>query len=125
MNNISLFFVILSIVAGILIFIAGIFGVQSNTFEGIIVGGFLMIFGLSTIILELFFPPTLLSWLGFYSRWVGKGLWFIFLGFVVYSDNPLFNQISGIFLIVLGVIYALLHCARQVDAPQPIRTQWN
>lgn len=71
---------------------------------------------MAIVVLEIFFPRWLVSWLGFYSRWLGKGLFI-----VLYVINNIINVIipsftylssvltsfSSLFSIVLGGLYLI------------------
>lgn len=57
----------------------GVFACQTGFFKPIVLGVYLILFGAATIVMEIFFPPALASWFGFYGRWLGRGFWFIFL----------------------------------------------
>jgi len=104
----------LSTVAGLLILIYG-----ATYIKSVIIALYYIIFGLWIIALEIFWPVFLLSWVGFYSRWLGKGLFFIFLGFLI-VDNTGYWLAAGIIIIVVGAIYVILHFVK-VGSPRPLR----
>mmetsp|Transcript_16398 Transcript_16398/g.28142 ORF Transcript_16398/g.28142 Transcript_16398/m.28142 type:complete len:150 (-) Transcript_16398:648-1097(-) len=123
-NHVSPFqlvFIILSIACGVLIIVAGVEYITSETFKGVLLGLYFFVFGLATIIMELFFPPSVASWMGFYARWLGKGLWFLFLGVLILekpndkASNLLFW--CGLVPIIVGVLYIIFFFLPMIQRP--------
>jgi len=123
MGTFNIILIVLSILVGILIIISGILIAMSITFQGIIIGIFLIVFGLSIIILEIFFPMIILSWLGFYARWLGKGLFFVFLGCLILGPDVGYPLFAGIVVIAVGIVYIVLHFLPFCESPRPIMTR--
>jgi len=91
-------------------------------------GIYYCVFGVCSIILEIFFPYQLLSWLGFYARFLGKGLWFIFLGVLMMDPtiqdfHETYSFWAGLVLIVIGLVFCILHFI--VGSPQPLVSKYS
>jgi len=117
----NLLFIILSVIVGIVTVIAGVLYIITLTFKSFVLGVYFCIFGLSTILLEIFFANALLSWFGFYARWVGKGFFFIFLGILILDTTIWYWLAIGVFNIVVGVLYIIINFIPAVGSPRPIR----
>jgi len=80
-----------------------------TSFQGIIVGCYLLIFGIGVILLEFRPPlqPAIKKYAGFMQRYMGRGILFIFLG-VLGLDNRLILEISGGTVAAIGVIFVII-----------------
>lgn len=118
-------FILLSIVAAVLVIVAGVFRCQTGLFTNVVIGVYLVIFGACTIVMELFYPPALASWFGFYARWIGRGLWFFFLGCLIIEqpnsrwDN--FGFWAGVVIIVVGILYFIFGFLPFIQKPTPVK----
>lgn len=121
MDSLNLIFCLMCIIAGVLTVIGGVLWIAANaTFISVVISIYEIIFGLWAIIVEVFMPIRLQSWVGFYLTWVGKGLYFIFIGVLLllpYEENVAryraFFLIAAIYLFVLAVIliaFQILAC---------------
>jgi len=119
--NCNLIFVVLSVIVGIVTVIAGVLYIIAFSFKSVVLGIYFCIFGAALVLLELFFSQSLLSWFGFYARWIGKGFFFIFLGVLVLDPNYWVYLVIGVFDIVLGVLYIIFNFIPSMDSPRPMR----
>jgi len=85
---------ILNILAAIGMVVGAIGHFTWTSFQGIIVGCYLLIFGIGVILLEFRPPlqPAIKKYAGFMQRYMGRGILFIFLG-VLGLDNRLILEI--------------------------------
>eukprot|EP00727_Mastigamoeba_balamuthi_P008717 m51a1_g4468 hypothetical protein (145) ;mRNA; r:232289-233038 len=117
MDLFNLLFAILSMIVGGFCIVVGIMWIIAvHTFVSVLLSIYFFIFGLCIIAFEIFMPSLLQSWLTFYMRWLGKGLFFVYLGVIMLlpyeqtngRDERPFYLVAGIFTIVVGCLYCLL-----------------
>jgi len=120
----NLILVIIAILVGSLAVVAGILLlVWSHLFysvQSVVIALYYVFFGVSIILLEIFWPPFLVNWAGFYTRWLGKGLFFIFLGFLILNEYDQFFLAAGIIIIIVGAVFVILHFAN-CGSPRPLK----
>merc|ERR1711916_225866 len=76
--------------------------------RGFIIAFFMTTFGVLIIIMALAWMPFVDTWFPFYTRsLLGKGLWFLFLGGLV------FGFILSLIVLITAVTYMILHCVGQ------------
>jgi hypothetical protein len=81
MDGLNLVFCILCIIAGILTIVGGVLWVAAvQSFVAVVLSIYLIIFGLWMTVSEVFMPGRLMGWVSFYLTWVGKAIWYIFVG---------------------------------------------
>merc|ERR1711916_351568 len=85
--------------------------------RGFIIAFFMTTFGVLIIIMSLAWMPFVDTWFPFYTRsLLGKGLWFLFLGALVFVP-PVGGLIIGFILslivLITAVTYMILHCVGQ------------
>jgi len=92
-----------------------------GSWQSAIVPVYLIALGIGTFILSLWWNPVLDKYLGFYRIWLGRGLFFIFIGALVgYNGLSSFNFDSAVAFAcyVVGIICIIFHCitpAAEVD----------
>ena len=66
-------------------------------------------FGLLIMIFSLVFPPQLGYFFGFYMTFFGRGLFFIFIGFLILANSVL-NIVICIVMCILGIFFMIFAC---------------
>ncbi|KAK2032381.1 COPI associated protein [Colletotrichum caudatum] len=89
-------------------------------FQGIIVGAYVIIFGLCTALLEFQIPPQVSRYASFLFSFIGRGVFYIFIGSILLSDN-VFKVIAGSIVGLIGVAYVVLEFVPQIEPPANMR----
>ncbi|WYZ45313.1 hypothetical protein EsH8_VIII_000629 [Colletotrichum jinshuiense] len=90
------------------------------TFQSIIVGAYVIIFGLCTALLEFQIPPQVSRYASFLFSFLGRGVFYIFIGSILLSDN-IFKVIAGSIIGIIGVSYVVLEFVPQIEPPANMR----
>ncbi|KAF6837064.1 COPI associated protein [Colletotrichum musicola] len=95
------------------------------TFQGIIVGAYVIIFGLCKFILEFQIPPQVSRYASFLFSFVGRGVCeyipiYIFIGSILLADG-IFKIIAGSLIGIIGVAYVVLEFVPQIEPPANMR----
>ncbi|KAF6842077.1 Golgi apparatus membrane protein tvp15 [Colletotrichum plurivorum] len=90
------------------------------TFQGIIVGAYVIIFALLTPILEFQIPPQVSRYASFLFSFVGRGVFYIFIGSILLADG-IFKIIAGSLIGIIGVAYVVLEFVPQIEPPANMR----
>ncbi|KAF6814170.1 Golgi apparatus membrane protein tvp15 [Colletotrichum sojae] len=90
------------------------------TFQGIIVGAYVIIFGLCKFILEFQIPPQVSRYASFLFSFVGRGVFYIFIGSILLADG-IFKIIAGSLIGIIGVAYVVLEFVPQIEPPANMR----
>ncbi|KYR00267.1 hypothetical protein DLAC_03430 [Tieghemostelium lacteum] len=110
-HRVSLAFVILSILVGALMLATGIYIFASSFWRSItsfVIGCYYILFGVFIILFEIIHIPQVQKFIAFYYYWIGKGLLFIFFGFLILQDHGFFLFV-GIVILVVGVLLCVMH----------------
>ncbi|WDK11602.1 COPI associated protein [Colletotrichum graminicola] len=89
-------------------------------FQGIIVGAYVIIFGLLTCFPEFQIPPQVSRYASFLFSFIGRGVFYIFIGSILLSDN-VFKVIAGSIVGLIGVAYVVLEFVPQIEPPANMR----
>eukprot|EP01111_Echinosteliopsis_oligospora_P010449 TRINITY_DN3248_c0_g1_i3.p1 TRINITY_DN3248_c0_g1~~TRINITY_DN3248_c0_g1_i3.p1 ORF type:complete len:154 (-),score=32.90 TRINITY_DN3248_c0_g1_i3:63-524(-) len=117
---INIVLVILGVIAGVFILVSGAMGIYPlHSINQVVLCLYFILIGLAVIVLEIAMPAAWVSWLGFYSRWAGKGAFFIFFGFLILGPAG-YGLVAGIYVIVLGAVFIVLHFINKVPPPVPL-----
>ncbi|EIE85206.1 hypothetical protein G6F46_012224 [Rhizopus delemar] len=97
-----------NIIAASLMFAGGIARCINGGFSKFIVGIFIIFFGLITGAFELVLPPSIIQYASFMFSFMGRALFYIFIGFITLDDGAL-SITCGVIIIVIGIAYVLFH----------------
>jgi len=81
------------------------------------------------LFVEIRLPTFITSYAGFLATFLGRGMWYLFLGclILVPPENmppiQVFFFVAAIFCIVVGFIFILLQFIAAVDRPRPVYVQ--
>ena len=101
-------FNLLSIVVGVTSTVSGIKFIFSGFFQATLVGFYVCLFGIATVIFEVLTPAAVLRWFPWMSTFLGKGLFFIFLGCIA-GGNAEWYLFVLIFDLIVGFLYVILN----------------
>ncbi|EMD70051.1 hypothetical protein COCSADRAFT_77609 [Bipolaris sorokiniana ND90Pr] len=91
-----------------------------NDFSHIILGVYLIIFGLGTALLEFQIPQQVARYASFMFSFLGRGIFYIFIGSVVVGDGW-YRIIPGTIVGFIGVAYAALEFVPSIEPPANMR----
>ncbi|EOA87653.1 uncharacterized protein SETTUDRAFT_169063 [Exserohilum turcica Et28A] len=91
-------------------------GLSSN----IILGVYLIIFGLGTALLEFQIPQQVARYASFMFSFLGRGIFYIFIGSVIVGERW-FRIVPGTIVGIIGVAYAALEFVPSIEPPANMR----
>lgn len=88
--------------------------------QSIIVGVYVMLFGLSIGLLEVQIPPQVSRYASFLFSFIGRGIFYIFVGSILLSGHWL-RYFAGTIIGIIGVGYVALEFIPSIEPPQNMR----
>jgi len=89
-------------------------------FENIILAVYVIIFGLTTALLEYQIPPQVSRYASFLFSFLGRGVFYIFVGTVL-LDGGVPSMIFGSLIGLVGLVYAGLEFVPSIEPPANMR----
>ncbi|KAL3427385.1 Golgi apparatus membrane protein tvp15 [Phlyctema vagabunda] len=110
------------VVGGLMVFggITQFFWSGSNVFQSIIIGSYVILFGLCTALLEFQIPPQVSRYASFLFSFLGRGVFYIFVGSIL-LHNAVLPIIAGTIIGAVGVTYVVLEFTPSIEPPQNMR----
>ncbi|KAI9827198.1 MAG: Late Golgi vesicles protein [Thelocarpon impressellum] len=90
------------------------------TIKGIIIGVYVIIFGLANAGLEFQIPPYVARYASFLFSFLGRGIFYVFVGSILLS-NKWYDIVAGTIIGAAGVGYAVLEYIPQIEPPANMR----
>ncbi|RMZ77656.1 hypothetical protein DV738_g4228, partial [Chaetothyriales sp. CBS 135597] len=111
-------FRLVNLATGVIIVLGGISQFFPIGFRNIIIGIYVIAFGLAVGGLELLpqVPPYLPRYASFLFSFLGRGIFYIFVGSLI-LDNHLLKEIAGSLIILVGIGYVVLEFMPSVEPP--------
>ncbi|BFZ62609.1 hypothetical protein YB2330_003710 [Saitoella coloradoensis] len=113
-------FKIANLAAAVIMVLGGISQFFPIGFQSVIIGCYVILFGIASGILEFQVPPQVARYGSFLFSFVGRGALYIFVGSILLSDNVL-RIIAGSLLMLLGVVYVGLEFVPSIEPPTNMR----
>ncbi|XXG98423.1 dynein heavy chain [Hypoxylon texense] len=114
-------FRIVNLAVGVIMVLGGISQFFANFgFQSIIVGAYVLLFGLATALLEFQIPPQVARYASFMFSFVGRGLFYVFIGSILLNDGWL-RIVAGAVVGLVGVAYVVLEFVPSVEPPANMR----
>ncbi|RAQ99517.1 COPI associated [Stemphylium lycopersici] len=88
--------------------------------SNIILGVYLIIFGLGTALLEFQIPQQVARYASFMFSFLGRGIFYIFIGSVIVGERW-FRIVPGTIVGIIGVAYAALEFIPSIEPPANMR----
>ncbi|KAK7418354.1 hypothetical protein QQZ08_001902 [Neonectria magnoliae] len=110
-------FRIVNLIVGAITALGGVTHIFSKS---IIVGCYMIVFGLSIVLLEFQIPPQLSRYASFLFSFIGRGVFYIFIGSLLLGDLFL-SKIAGGIVGVTGVAYVALEFVPSIEPPSNMR----
>ncbi|KAK2071110.1 hypothetical protein P8C59_005560 [Phyllachora maydis] len=90
------------------------------TFQSVIVGCYVIVFGLVTALLEFQIPPQVSRYASFLFSFLGRGIFYVFVGSILLSSNTL-KIIAGSIVGLIGASYVVLEFIPSIEPPANMR----
>ena len=81
-----------------------------SSFQGFVISVYYILFGIMIIFLEFVFPKRITPFIGFYFHFMGRGLFFIFLGCLLFFGGKKFHLYASILIFCVGALYVVMAC---------------
>ncbi|KAK3306878.1 Golgi apparatus membrane protein TVP15 [Chaetomium strumarium] len=113
-------FRIVNLVVAVLMVLGGISQFFPVDFQPAIIGVYVIIFGLATGLLEFQIPPQVARYASFLFSFLGRGIFYIFVGCILLHDHVL-RIIAGSIVGLVGVAYVALEFIPSIEPPANMR----
>ncbi|KAI1153209.1 Golgi apparatus membrane protein TVP15 [Nemania diffusa] len=113
-------FRIVNLVVGAVMLFGGITQFIHPTFESIILGVYVVIFGAIVGLLEFQIPPQVSRYASFMFSFLGRGIFYIITGSILLSGHPI-RYVAGSIIGAVGVVYAALEFVPSIEPPANMR----
>ncbi|KAI9492583.1 COPI associated protein-domain-containing protein [Zychaea mexicana] len=114
--DISLVFRVINCIVAAFMVVGAVGKIISVGFPNFITGIFCIIFGIVTAVFEFRLPAQVTQYASFMFSFLGRGLFYIFIGCITLNYEAL-TIASGVIIIVVGVAYVVLHFVPGIQAP--------
>ncbi|THZ07872.1 COPI associated [Aureobasidium pullulans] len=81
---------------------------------------YIILFGLANALLEFQIPPQVARYASFMFSFIGRGVFYIFVGGLCFSDNILKYLVGGV-IILVGIAYVVLEYVPSIEPPANMR----
>ncbi|TKA63404.1 hypothetical protein B0A49_07456 [Cryomyces minteri] len=88
--------------------------------QNVIVGVYVIIFGLATGMLEFRIPPQVAKYASFMFSFIGRGVFYIFIGSIVVGTNW-WKSTAGTIVGIIGIGYCVLEYIPSIEPPANMR----
>ncbi|KAF4459319.1 Golgi apparatus membrane TVP15 [Fusarium albosuccineum] len=113
-------FRIVNLVVGVITLLGGIAQIFQFSLSPIVVGCYMIIFGLAIGLLEFQIPPQVSRHASFLFSFIGRGVFYIFLGSLLLGDS-IISKIAGAIVGIIGIAYAALEFVPSIEPPSNMR----
>ncbi|OAQ86935.1 golgi apparatus membrane protein TVP15 [Purpureocillium lilacinum] len=113
-------FRIVNLAVGAITVMGGIGSIFAFSLQGIVVGVYMIVFGLSIVLLEFQIPPQISRYASFLFSFLGRGIFYIFLGCLILGSHVL-QKIAGGIVGIVGIGYVVLEFIPSIEPPSNMR----
>ncbi|KAI2606834.1 COPI associated [Hypoxylon fragiforme] len=114
-------FRIVNATVGLIMVLGGISQFFTNTgFQSIIIGAYVLLFGLGIGLLEFQIPPQVSRYASFMFSFLGRGIFYVFIGSIL-LNNGVLRIIAGSIVGLVGLAYVALEFVPSVEPPANMR----
>ncbi|KAH9904127.1 Golgi apparatus membrane protein TVP15 [Xylariomycetidae sp. FL2044] len=114
-------FRLVNLAVGIIMILGGIsqfFG--GSLFQSIIIGAYVIIFGAAVALLEFQIPPQVSRYASFMFSFIGRGIFYVFIGSIL-LNNGVLRIIAGSIVGIVGLGYCVLEFVPSIEPPANMR----
>ncbi|KAL2105846.1 hypothetical protein VUR80DRAFT_7678 [Thermomyces stellatus] len=113
-------FRIVNLVVAAAMLMGGVSFIVSLTWSGAITGAYMILFSAAVALLEFQIPPQVSRYASFLFSFIGRGLFYIFIGSLILGESTWFI-ITGSIVGIIGVAYVALEFVPSVEPPANMR----
>ncbi|KAI1458073.1 COPI associated [Annulohypoxylon moriforme] len=113
-------FRIVNLAVGVIMVLGGISQFFNASFQSIIIGAYVLVFGLGVALLEFQIPPQVSRYASFMFSFLGRGVFYVFVGSIL-LNNGVLRIIAGSVVGAVGLAYAALEFVPSVEPPANMR----
>ncbi|KAF2083408.1 COPI associated [Saccharata proteae CBS 121410] len=113
-------FRIVNLGIGVLMILGGIVQFFPPGLKQIILGVYLILFGLATGFLEFQIPPPVSRYASFMFSFLGRGVFYVFIGCVM-LDDKWWKYVPGTVIGLVGIGYIVLEYIPSIEPPANMR----
>ncbi|KAI0889058.1 COPI associated [Annulohypoxylon maeteangense] len=113
-------FRIVNLAVGVIMVLGGISQFFNASFQSIIIGAYVLIFGLGVALLEFQIPPQVSRYASFMFSFIGRGIFYVFVGSIL-LNNGVLRIIAGSIVGAVGLAYTALEFVPSVQPPANMR----
>ncbi|KAL7796627.1 Golgi apparatus membrane protein TVP15 [Trichoderma ceciliae] len=115
----DIFRIVNLVVAGVTV-LGGVFHISSLGFQDLVIGIYMIVFGLSIALLEFQIPPQVSRYANFLFSFIGRGIFYILLGGLLLGEKTISN-IAGGAVGIVGIGYIALEFIPSIEPPSNMR----
>ncbi|KAI0159608.1 Golgi apparatus membrane protein TVP15 [Xylariaceae sp. FL1272] len=113
-------FRIVNLVVGVIMILGGISQFFGASFQSIVIGVYVIIFGAFVGLLEFQIPPQVSRYASFMFSFIGRGIFYIFIGSILLSSHWS-RYIAGAIIGLTGLGYVALEFIPSIEPPANMR----
>ncbi|KAF4454515.1 putative TVP15 Tlg2-Vesicle Protein [Fusarium austroafricanum] len=113
-------FRIVNLVVGVITVLGGIASIFSLGLQSIVVGAYMIVFGLVIALLEFQIPPQVSRHASFMFSFIGRGIFYVFIGCLLLGSFIL-SKIAGAIVGIIGIAYVALEFVPSIEPPSNMR----
>ncbi|KAI1268876.1 Golgi apparatus membrane protein TVP15 [Xylariaceae sp. FL1019] len=113
-------FRIVNLVVGVIMILGGISQFFGASFQSIVIGVYVIIFGAFVGLLEFQIPPQVSRYASFMFSFIGRGIFYIFVGSILLSLHWS-RYIAGAIIGLTGLSYVALEFIPSIEPPANMR----
>ncbi|RYP54642.1 hypothetical protein DL768_000578 [Monosporascus sp. mg162] len=113
-------FRLVNLAVGVIMVLGGISQFFNFGFQSLIIGIYVIIFGLCVALLEFQIPPQVSRYASFLFSFAGRGIFYVFVGSILLNDGIL-RILAGSVVGIVGVAYVALEFVPSIEPPANMR----
>ncbi|QPG94870.1 hypothetical protein C2857_007181 [Epichloe festucae Fl1] len=113
-------FRIVNLVVATITILGGIVSIFMHQLQTIILGVYMLVFGLAIALLEFQIPPQISRYANFLFSFVGRGIFYVLIGGLLFGKEVLSN-IAGAIVCIIGLGYIALEFVPSIEPPSNMR----
>ncbi|CAO3615075.1 unnamed protein product [Cunninghamella blakesleeana] len=118
----SIIFRVVNIIVGSFMIIGGVSTIILGGFPQFIRGIFCILYGIMVFLFEFRLPSVITKHVSFMFSFIGRGIFYIFIGCILLNANAL-GIASGVIIILAGVAFAVLEFIPFIEAPSNMKRE--
>ncbi|KAM0465542.1 hypothetical protein ACHAPV_001594 [Trichoderma viride] len=115
----DIFRIVNLVVAGVTV-LGGVFHIFPVGLQNVIIGIYMIVFGLAIALLEFQVPPQVSRYANFLFSFIGRGVFYILIGGLLLGDKAIANVAGGI-VGIAGIGYVGLEFVPLIEPPSSMR----